>query len=599
MAVYNNIKVTDAGVELLRDVSTLKRALTAAGAVTSESIISDVAAATTIPNVKQNQDYSLYPSGKNQLVLEVQLTNAGVDAQYTLNTVGFYANDGVNGNVLFAVVTAQTPDTIPPETAYPININFKEYILLDTSGEVIINASFAGYASQEDFFNHVNDNNEEFEQLHAQVDDVQSFIGYTDNDIFGLEVDFANKKFTRLAGASDKEAGVDFDDVKCFGGRKRCIVTDAGIILAYYGEPGYTETGKLTVALTVNEAVYAVGTTVQVMVYQPRFFYRVVPLVTEKIVDGKGYHMRKARYYVSATPKTGFKLHPAFIKNGEEKNYVLIGAYEACLYDVSAANYITDDSQIGDFASGTGDKLSSIANVKPVSGITHNLIRRNCGVAAENRGAGWSQLYGAIASATQMLMLIELGTFNTQNAVGRGVCDFASGTGNESILTGGTASFGNLTGMAAGTDGFVSVTYRGQENPWGNIWEFVDGFNIEAWGKNELWIADNNFADSAGLPAPNGYVNAGITLAKVNGYVSAMAYNEPFDWLFFASETVGDSNLPVGDNFWQNNPATNFLIARLGASWGVGANAGGFAWSVDTAVSNRSRTVGGRVVYVP
>lgn len=46
--------------------------------------------------------------------------------------------------------------------------------------------------------------------LQAEITDIQSYIGYTDADIYGVEVDFKNKKFTRLAGAVGKTPGDAF-----------------------------------------------------------------------------------------------------------------------------------------------------------------------------------------------------------------------------------------------------------------------------------------------------------------------------------------------------------------------------------------------------
>src|SRR5699024_4110825 len=89
---------------------------------------------------------------------------------------------------------------------------------------------------------------------------------------------------------------------------------------------------------------------VQVMVEQPLFYYRVVPIEIEPIADGKGYHMRRGRYYVSDKPKAGFKIHPAFIVNGEVKDKIYLAAYEGCLYDKKSGeeNYLLhDEAKIG------------------------------------------------------------------------------------------------------------------------------------------------------------------------------------------------------------------------------------------------------------
>ncbi len=68
--------------------------------------------------------------------------------------------------------------------------------------------------------------------------DLKGYIGYTEGDIYGVEADFVNNKFTRLAGAINKTPGADFDSINAFGGRKRCNLTYDGVVLAYYGEPG-------------------------------------------------------------------------------------------------------------------------------------------------------------------------------------------------------------------------------------------------------------------------------------------------------------------------------------------------------------------------
>jgi hypothetical protein len=309
---------------------------------------------------------------------------------------------------------------------------------------------------------------------------------------------------------------------------------------------------------------------------------------------GKGYKLRKARYYVSDYPKPGFKVYPAAVKNGVEVDKIYLSAYEGSLYDVSASAYILDDAQIADFTPGTGDKLSSIANAKPISGSSQNLTRRNCGILAENRGTGWSQQYAATAACSQLLFMIEYASMESQTAIGKGVVNKASGTGNESEITGATTLLGNASGMAAGTNGLVSVTYRGEENFWGNIWTWVDGLNI--YNQSDLYVADHDFVDDSSAEP---YKDAGITLAKTSGYVSAFGYNEEFDWLFFPSETLGDSALPVGDNFSQTTTLNAWRVATLSGAWSDSLYAGAFCWNVASSSSGRGRSIGGRLVYVP
>ena len=78
-----------------------------------------------------------------------------------------------------------------------------------------------------------------------------------------------------------------------------------------------------------------------------------------------------------------------------------------------------------------------------------------------------------------------------------------------------------------------------------------------------------------------------------------MGYSTKYDWLFLPSEVKGNSSLPVGDYYYQNNTWNGYRIARLGGSWNNGGNAGGFYWALADGVGARYRYLGGRLVYIP
>ncbi len=450
--------------------------------------------------------------------------------------------------------------------------------------------------------------------VQAQVEDVKAYIGYTESDILGLCADLENKRFTRLAGAEGLTAGEDFDGFSMFGGRRRCNVADDGTINAFYGDAGYTEDGSNG----------------QVMVYQPKFYYKVVPLKLEKQTSGLGYHIRKANYYVTATPHAGFKLHPLFYDaNGNEVEYVLLSAYEGSLYDVSESAYINDNAP-GSYTYAQGDRLCSVAGKKPVSGKMGNMgnigTKANLEEMAQAHGTGWHLDTIKSVSANQLLMLIELGQFNTQTAIGLGVVDNVSnGTYNCASLTGSTAGLGNETGMASATifengsgtttntvNGKVSVSYRGVENPWGNIYKHVNGVNL--WGDGtmnggQVYIAENfNFSEAVhGDMTINEinyhYPSAGFTISNAAGWVSAFGYgSEQHDWLFVPSEITGNTSLPVGDGFWCTaNLNNSYRTARFGGAWANSniSSPGGFYWSCDGPRNYVTATIGGRLLYVP
>jgi len=439
------------------------------------------------------------------------------------------------------------------------------------------------------------------QEILSGVTDIRAYLGMIETeDVLGITMDYKNKTCTRIAGAKNLTAGADFDKFSMYGGRKRCNVSDGGTINAYYGDEGYTEDGSNG----------------QVMVYQPKFYYLVCPLEYDRQETGYGYHLRKANYYVSETQRAGFKLHPAFYdKNGNEVDYILMSAYEGCIYDTSANAYMLNDEQVMDASK---DKFSSIAGARPATGVSQNLTRPNIEQMAKNRGEGWHSFGIKTASMEQLLMIVELGMMNLQTAIGQGVVNLPWTTGTDTTssyagVTGSTASLGNGTGRATETttyeggvatkntaDGKTSICYRGVENFWGNIWKFAYGVNI--WGNGKMAggmpyiCSDFNYAEGKNT---DNYEGAGFTVTKANGYISAMGYSTKYDWLFMASECLGNSLLPVGDYTYITENLNGYRIALLGGGWVNGSAAGGFYWGLADGVGIRDRNVGGRLVYVP
>lgn len=460
-----------------------------------------------------------------------------------------------------------------------------------------LSAENASAASNIDELKSENFNSQE---ILSGVADIRAYLGITADDIVGIQVDYKNKTFKRLAGAANLTKGSDFDKFTMFGGRKRCNVADDGSIVAWYGDADYKEDGSMG----------------QVMVYQPKFYYLVCPVEYDPIDTGIGYHLRKANYYVSEKPRAGFRLHPAFYDaSGNEIDYFLTSAYEGSIYDASASAYLLNDEQVMN----TGeDKFSSIAGARPASGSSQNLTRPNIEAMAQNRGTNWHGDLIKQVSAEQMLMIIEIGMMNLQTAIAQGVISLPWTTGSDTTssyaaATGSTASLGNGTGRAEKTttyeggvakeytvDGKTSVCWRGKENFWGNIWKFVYGINI--WGNGKMGggqpyiCSDFSFAESKNS---GNYEPAGFTVTNTNGYISAMGYSTACDWLFIASECLGNSSLPVGDYTYITENLNGYRIAPLGGRWDGWDYAGGFYWSLSNGVGGRSRGIGGRLVYIP
>lgn len=460
-----------------------------------------------------------------------------------------------------------------------------------------LSAENASAASNIDELKSENFNSQE---ILSGVADLRAYLGLTADDIVGVQVDYKNKTFKRLAGAANLSKGADFDKFSMFGGRKRCNVADDGSIVAWFGDADYKEDGSMG----------------QVMVYQPKFYYLVCPVEYDPIDTGIGYHLRKANYYVSEKPRAGFRLHPAFYDaSGNEIDYILDSAFEGSIWDADGGDgngaYLMNDEQV--MNTGT-DKFCSIAGVKPASGLSQNLTRPNIEALAQNRGVEWHGDLIKPVSARQMLMIIELGMMNTQTGVGYGVAGISDNSSyNCSSLTGSTSELGNGSGKATQTintkgdtrttetaNERVAVSWRGTENPWGNIWKFVYGINI--WGNGKMGggqpyiCTDFNFAESKNT---GNYEAAGFTVTNANGYISAMGYSTTCDWLFIASECLGNSSLPVGDYTYITVNLNGYRIALLGGDWSGWDNAGGFSWNLRNGVGARYRNVGGRLVLIP
>ena len=435
------------------------------------------------------------------------------------------------------------------------------------------------------------------------IGSINAYFGYGEyNDILGLQVDYENKIYTRLAGAAGLTAGTDFDKFSMYGGRKRCNVGNNGVIKAFYGDATYSDT----------------GTNGQVMVYQPKFYYRVVPIKIDKNENGLGYHIRKANYYVSSSPVQGFKLHPAFYdENGNEIDYILYSAYEGSLWSTSIGGYFKDGTMTETALDPAKDYICSESTVKPISGLYKSLTKTNFEKTANHRGKGWHCETIKTLSANQLLMMIELGTMNFQSAIGQGVVSITSvGNYNCSSLTGATRSLGNATGNAPWTTneiggtqttyypsdtGKISVTYRGIENPWGNIYKHINGINI--WGDGTMkggqpYIADDfNFSETK---HDDNYKPVGFTLPNENGYIKAMGYgSKEYDWLIMPSEVGGTSALPVGDYVNATADVSAHKVVMYGGMWNSASAAGGFTYYCSDGAGTKYKSFGGRIVYIP
>lgn len=401
---------------------------------------------------------------------------------------------------------------------------------------------------------------------------------YKNNNIVGLELDYANRTYTRLQAAANLSAGSDFDKFTLYGGRKRCVVDRAGNIQ-------YFLTGEEDPATLTNQ---------RIMVYQPSFYYLRVPLSVSKV--NNGYKINKEHLYLSDQKYAGFMLHPLFKdENGNALRYVLLPAFESGTYRVNSNSYELSDAQDVDLEN---DRLVSIINAKPISGQSQNFTFDAAKRMCENNGQGWKMTNLAFESANQMLMMVEYGSPNIQNTFNIGITKLTSTSGiNFSCNTGSTLRLGNASGQALSTvnirngnsttytsAGQCAISYRGMENPFGNMWRFIDGATVT----NNILTYKDEIID--------------FKLASNENWVNAFGYDKDHNWVYLPIEASSNanSNLPVGDYYYPTLDANTLYVGIIGGFSASSTNSGIFYYSFNSQKETfHYQHDTARVMYIP
>ena len=299
----------------------------------------------------------------------------------------------------------------------------------------------------------------------------------------------------------------------------------------------------------------------------PKFWYQR----KQEVEDGATWEYIR----IADKPVEGFKLHPAFNHVGfEDADCIYVGAYKTSL--VSSKHMS---------ATGQPPKVS--------------LKRSDFRTQAKNKSTGdngWSIIDIATLSAIQMLILVEFANNNVQSLIGMGAC---STGGSAAVKTGQTDSITNLTGSKARTTKTYQVVWRGIEDLWGNVWEWVDGVN---WNGGIYSICNN---PSAYADNVNSSSNASYSELKSQGvtnwsssFITQESYEEgEFDWVMLpTAATSGSESTYYCDACWSS---TGWRVFGHGGGWGDGTHCGLFAAALNLASSGTSTIYGCRLIYIP
>lgn len=329
----------------------------------------------------------------------------------------------------------------------------------------------------------------------------------------------------------------------------------------------------------------------------------------------------KFRMMLSEIPLPGYKHVDKFY----------ISTYEARMYrtdnllcSAAGASKLSDPNSInfrgGDNTAEWDDTYRSLLGC-PVTNLTRDQFRQ----AARKRGSGWEMYTYGAHKTIFWLFAVEYATLNSQkpfnaqkdaNGFAQGglglgptqMTDWANfNNANPLIPCGYTNEFGNSSGEKAyvvknasgGTHATLMANrYRGIENPFGHIWKYTDGANIQVTtgdaGLSILWTTDDpsNFSDTS----YTGYDKKG-NICRTDGFAKKMLLGEDGD--IVTTEIGGSSSTYWCDYYATNTSANRMQVIQVGGNADSETSAGLVYVSAGDPPSGAYRRVGSRLCFFP
>ena len=325
----------------------------------------------------------------------------------------------------------------------------------------------------------------------------------------------------------------------------------------------------------------------------------------------------KFKAMFSAIPLPGYNhIDKFYISTMEARIY----RNNSTLFSSKGVNSTDSSVRGGDNTAEWDDTYRSLLG-RPVTNLTRDQFRQ----AARKRGSGWEMYTYNAHKILFWLFAVEYATLDSQKpfnaqkdangfaqgGLGAGptqMTDWANfNNANPLIPCGYTNEFGNGSGEKAyvvknasgGTHATLMANrYRGIENPFGHIWKYTDGANIQVTtgdsGLSILWTTDDpsNFSDTS----YTGYDKKG-NICRTNGYAKKMLLGEDGD--IVATEVGGSSSTYWCDYYYTYTQANRLQVVLVGGRADHGSYAGLASVDTNNAPSAATRDIGSRLCFFP
>jgi hypothetical protein len=301
------------------------------------------------------------------------------------------------------------------------------------------------------------------------------------------------------------------------------------------------------------------------------------PLINKNIVDFRGYAQANGAGYQQLDIHVVDLLQTLFMVEFATLNS------QSIMAGYTSGEYVaTDTATVAENAVNRIVVLNAVAATFVVGQAI------SCGTAL----GGIQIFYGRtitsidVYDATQKAISFDGATVNI--AVGNIIWSSGWKSGFSASIT---AKSGGITSLSSGK---YPCVYRGIENPWGSVYEFVDGVNIN---DRQAWVCADVVSYASNLfAAPYevlGYVNG-----STDGYSNMLGFDAVHPYAQFPIYVAGgaDSTHYYSDYYYSS---VGQRIALLGGPWYYGTSAGLFYWALSVASSDTYINFAGRLLRKP